>query len=119
MVSNRQKKIAQLIQKELSEIFLKQVAGTIKNLVISVSGVRVSADLGVAKAYISIFPPEFRDKIMNEINANKSHYRNLIGMELRSQLRIIPQISFFLDTTLDDVENIDRELKGLGDNPIL
>jgi len=119
MISNRQKKIAQLIQEELSDIFLKQVANAGRNLVISVSGVRISADLGIAKIYVSVFPSELREKIMSEIDGNKSHYRNLLGKRLKSLLRIIPQINFFIDTTLDDVENIEFELKGLGDNPIL
>jgi len=119
MVSNRQKKIAQLIQEELSEVFLRQVADAGKSLVVSVSGAKISADLGVAKIYVSVFPPDLRDKIMSEIEKNKSYYRNIIGNKLKNQLRIIPQISFFLDTTLDDVESLERELKGLGENPIL
>jgi len=119
MISNRQRKVAQLIQEELSEIFLRQVTSTRKSLVIGVSGVRVSADLGIAKIYISIFPSELREKIMKEIEENKSHYRNILGSKIKSQLRIIPQINFFLDTTLDDVENIELELKGMGSNPIL
>ena len=81
--------------------------------------VNVTADLSIAKIYLSIFPQEFRTPIMKEIDENKSFYRNFIGQKMAKQVRIIPELNFYLDTTLDDVERIEKELKGLGDNPIL
>ena len=56
---------------------------------------------------------------MKEIEENKASYRNFVGQKMAKQVRIIPQLNFYLDTTLDDVEKLERELKGLGDNPIL
>ena len=56
---------------------------------------------------------------MKEIEENKSHYRNFIGQKMAKQVRIIPELQFYLDTSLDDVERIERELKGEGDNPVL
>jgi len=62
---------------------------------------------------------EEREKAIKEIEENKSYYRNFIGQKMAKQVRAIPQLNFYLDTSLDDVEKLERELKGLGDNPIL
>ena len=117
--SNRQRKVAQIIQEDFAEFFRKQASESKQTFLISVSDVKVTADLSIAKIYLSIFPPEFRNSIMKEIKENKSHYRNFLGQKMGKQVRIIPELNFYLDTTLDDVEKIERELKGLGDNPIL
>ncbi|SEF46736.1 ribosome-binding factor A [Halpernia humi] len=119
MESNRQRKIAQILQEDLAELFRKQAAESKQTILVSVSDVKISADLGVAKIYLSIFPPENRKAVMNEIEEQKATYRNYIGQKMAKQVRIIPQLTFFLDTSLDDVEAIERELKGEGDNPIL
>lgn len=117
--SNRQRKVAQIIQEDFSELFRKQSSESAQNILISVSDVKVTADLSIAKIYLSIFPQEFRKPIMKEIEENKSQYRNFIGQKMSKQVRIIPDLKFFLDTSLDDVERLDKELKGEGDNPIL
>lgn len=119
MESNRQRKIAQIIQEDLSELFRKQSAESQQSILVSVSDVKITADLGIAKVYLSIFPQEFREKVMKEIEENKSSYRNYIGQKMAKQVRNIPQINFYLDTSLDDAERLEKELKGLGDNPIL
>lgn len=119
MESNRQKKIAQIVQEDLAELFRKQSAESKQSFLVSVSDVKVTADLGIAKVYLSIFPQEFREPIMKEIEDNKASYRNFIGQKMAKQVRAIPQLNFYLDTTLDDVEKLERELKSLGDNPIL
>lgn len=119
MESNRQRKIAQIIQEDLAELFRKQSAESKQNILVSVSDVKVTADLGIAKIYLSIFPQNFRDAVMKEVDANKSYYRNFVGQKMAKQVRSIPQLNFYLDTTLDDVERLEKELKGLGDNPIL
>ena len=87
--------------------------------IITVSDVKVTADLSIAKIYLSIFPQEFRAPIMKEVEANKSQYRNFIGQKMAKQVRIIPDLQFYLDTSLDDVERLERELRGEGDNPVL
>ena len=76
MESNRQRKIAQIIQEDLAELFRKQASDSQQNFLISVSDVKVTADLGIAKIYLSIFPQNFRTPIMKEIEKNKSFYRN-------------------------------------------
>ena len=117
--SNRQRKVAQIIQEDFAEYFRKQASDSKQSFLISVSDVKVTADLSIAKIYLSIFPPEHRAQIMKEILTNKAQYRNFLGQKMGKQVRIIPELNFYLDTTLDDVEKIERELKGEGDNPIL
>ena len=119
MESKRQRKIAQIIQEDLAELFRKQASESQQNFLISVSDVKVTADLGIAKIYLSIFPQNFRTPIMKEIENNKSSYRNFIGQKMAKQVRSIPNLNFYLDTSLDDVERLEKELKGEGDNPIL
>ena len=119
MESNRQRKVAQIIQEDMAEIFRKQASESKQSFIVSVSDVKVTADLSIAKIYLSIFPAELRKPIMKEINTNNSFYRNYIGQKMSKQVRIIPQLAFYIDTSLDDVERIEKELKGEGDNPIL
>lgn len=119
MESNRQRKVAQIIQEDMAEIFRKQASESKQSFLVSVSDVKVTADLSIAKIYLSIFPAELRKPIMKEINNNNAFYRNYIGQKMAKQVRIIPQLAFYIDTSLDDVERIERELKGEGDNPIL
>lgn len=117
--SNRQRKVAQIIQEDFAELFRKQASESAQSFLITVSDVKVTADLSIAKIYLSIFPQEFRAPIMKEIETNKSQYRNFIGQKMAKQVRIIPELQFYLDTSLDEVERIEKELRGEGENPIL
>ncbi|AZA53380.1 MAG: 30S ribosome-binding factor RbfA [Chryseobacterium sp.] len=119
MESNRQRKVAQIIQEDFAELFRKQAAESKQSFLVSVSDVKITPDLSIAKIYLSIFPQEFRTSIMKEIEENKTQYRNFIGQKMGKQVRIIPQLNFYLDTALDDVEKLEKELRGEGDNPIL
>ncbi|MDR1876929.1 MAG: ribosome-binding factor A [Flavobacteriaceae bacterium] len=119
MESNRQKKINQLLQEELSEIFRKQSVEIGKGILISTTEVKISPDLGVAKVYISIFPSQYREPLMKEINELNSRFRKILGTKLAKHLRQIPELIFYLDTTLDEVEKIEKALKGEDENPIL
>ncbi|MFA6701388.1 MAG: 30S ribosome-binding factor RbfA [Dysgonamonadaceae bacterium] len=109
MESNRQQKINRLIQKELSEMFLletKKMQGTL----ISVTAVRVSPDLGIAHAYLSIFPSEKGNELLQNINENVKELRYNLGKRVGKQLRVIPELSFHMDDSLDYIDNIDRLL---------
>ena len=117
--NNRQRKVAQIIQEDFAEFFRKQASESKQTFLVTVSDVKITPDLSIAKIYLSIFPQEFRTQIMKEINENKAQYRNFMGQKMGKQVRIIPEINFYLDTTLDDVEKIEKELRGEGDNPIL
>ena len=110
METTRQNKIARLIQKDLSNIFQAQTRQT-RGILVSVSVVRISPDLSVAKAYLSIFPSEKAQEILDNINAHASQIRYEMGKLQRHQLRIIPELKFFLDDSLDYLDNIDRLLK--------
>ena len=109
METTRQNKIARLIQKDLSNIFQAQTRQT-RGILVSVSVVRISPDLSVAKAYLSIFPSERAAEILENINAHASQIRFEMGKLQRHQLRIIPELEFFLDDSLDYLDNIDRLL---------
>lgn len=120
MESKRQAKISRLIQKELSEIFRRQTAA-MGNVLVSVSTVRVSPDLSVAKAYLSIFPPEKSNEILENIKNQSKTVRYELAQAVKQLLRKCPDLSFYLDDSLDYAENIDRLLasdpiKGTADN---
>ena len=110
METTRQNKIARLLQKELGDIFQKQTQGT-HGVLVSVSAVRISPDLSVARGYLSIFPSDKAQDILNNINANVKSVRYELGTRVRHQLRIIPELKFFLDDSLDYLEHIDELLQ--------
>lgn len=100
METTRQNKIARLLQKELSDIFLLQTK-SMPGILISVSAVRISPDMSVARAYLSIFPSEKSEEIVKNINGNMKSIRFELGTRVRHQLRIIPELKFFVDDSLD------------------
>ena len=110
MESTRVSKIERLIQKELGDIFLK-MGKNIPGVLISVSAVRISPDLSVARAYLSIFPSDKAQQLMAEIKENTKAIRFDLGKRVRTQLRIIPELTFFIDDSLDYIEHIDNLLK--------
>ena len=110
METTRQNKISRLIQKELSEIFLLQTKA-MNGVLVSVSVVRISPDLSVARVYLSIFPSEKSKEIVENINNNTKSIRFELGTRVRHQLRIIPELKFFVDDSLDYIEKIDQLLK--------
>ena len=110
MESTRQHKIARLIQKDLSDIFLRY-AKRIGGVLISVSEVRVSPDLSVASVYLSIFPDNREEALMNMIIEDTGSIRGQLGTLERHQLRIIPELRFFADETIQRMEHIDELLR--------
>lgn len=111
MESTRQHKIARLIQKDMSDILLRY-ARTLQGTLISVSEVRVTPDLSLAHIYLSIFPQDKVAVTMKEITENTHRFRGELGSLERHQLRIIPEIVFHLDETIDRMERIDELLHG-------
>ena len=110
MEGTRLNKIERLLQKELGELFRKQTA-MMRGTLISVSTVHVSPDLSVAKVYLSLFPSEKGKELLEAIEKNKRTIRYDLGQLVRSQLRRIPELVFYLDDSLDYVDNIDKLLK--------
>ncbi|MBR3407656.1 MAG: 30S ribosome-binding factor RbfA [Paludibacteraceae bacterium] len=110
MESTRQHKIARLIQKDMSDILLRY-ARTLHGTLISVSEVRVSPDLSIAHIYVSVFPQDKVQETMQQIEDNAHKLRGELGQLERHQLRIIPELRFHLDETIDRLEHIDELLK--------
>lgn len=110
MDNNRLQKINRLIQKELSEIFLMETR-KMSGVIISVTNVRVTPDLSIAHAYLSVFPSEKGAGIIENVNNNMKTIRFELGKRTGKQLRIIPELNFYLDDSLDYIENIDNLLK--------
>jgi ribosome-binding factor A len=109
METTRQAKISRLLQKELSEIFRQQTSKT-HGVIISVSAVRVSPDLSIARAYLSIFPSDKAAEIIENINQNTRSVRYELAAKVRFQLRKCPELAFYIDDSLDYIENIDNLL---------
>ena len=110
METTRENKISRLIQKELSEIFLLQTK-SMNGVLVSVSAVRISPDMSIARVYLSVFPSERSQEIVKNINDNMKSIRYELGTRVRHQLRIIPELKFFVDDSLDYAERIDELLK--------
>jgi ribosome-binding factor A len=110
MQETRQNKIARLLQKELSLIFQQQTRAT-HGVMISVTRTKISPDLSICTAYLSVFPSEKGEEILANINTNVKQIRYELGTRVRNQLRIIPELRFFIDDSLDYIEHIDELLK--------
>jgi ribosome-binding factor A len=110
MQETRQNKIARLLQKELSLIFQQQTRAT-HGVIISVTRTKISPDLSICTAYLSVFPSEKGEEILTNINANSKQIRYELGTRVRNQMRIIPELRFFIDDSLDYIEHIDELLK--------
>ena len=110
MQETRQNKIARLLQKELSLIFQQQTRAT-RGVMISVTRTKISPDLSICTAYLSVFPSERGEEILANINANNKQIRYELGTRVRNQMRIIPELRFFIDDSLDYIEHIDELLK--------
>ena len=110
MQETRQNKIARLLQKELPLIFQQQTRAT-HGVMISVTRTKISPDLSICTAYLSVFPSEKGEEILANINANTKQIRYELGTRVRNQMRIIPELRFFIDDSLDYIEHIDELLK--------
>jgi len=108
--TTRQQKVARQIQKDISELFLKECAEHVRGAMVSVTKVRISPDLALAKVYVSVFPFDKAETILQTLQHNVSQIRKALGIRVRSQLRIVPELSFYIDDSLEYVENIDRLL---------
>ncbi len=110
MQERRLSKIARLVQKELAELFRENTQANARGVIISVTNVRPTPDLSQCKVYLSIFPSNKSEEILNEIKQKKSVIRGDLGRRLASQLRVIPDLIFFLDDSLDYIDHIDELL---------
>jgi len=118
METQRQRKIGGVIQKDIVDILQKAVIdGGLKGTLISVSKVAVTTDLSIAKVYISIFPNEQAQELLEGIKSNQPLIKHELSQRTRNQLRRVPELLFYLDDSLDYIEKIEKSLKG-DENPI-
>jgi ribosome-binding factor A len=110
METNRQKKINKLLQKDLGEIFQRESAGLFQRALITVTKVNVTTDLSIAKVYLSIFGQDAQTLIA-VIKTHTSEIRRQLGTRIRNQLRQVPQLHFYIDDSLDYIQNIENLLK--------
>jgi ribosome-binding factor A len=111
MESTRQKKVSRLIQKELADIFLRKSKEVAPGKLISITIVRVSPDLSFAKIFLSIFPSLNQNEVLTSIKDQTTKLRYELGQKVRSQLRIVPELAFYIDDSLDYIDKIDKLLK--------
>ena len=109
--TTRQLKVAREIQRDLAEIIRSKGMAMFGGAMVTVSEVRISPDLSIAKVYVSIFPSAKHEEALKVLEDNKKALRGELGHKVASQLRIVPELDFYLDTTLDYAEHIDELLK--------
>lgn len=118
METNRQKKIAGVLQKDLVDVLQNAAREGMKGVIISVTKVIVTSDLSNAKVFISVFPQTNRELILKGVREQAATIRYEMAQRTRNQLRRMPELIFFIDDSLDYIENIDNALKGKDENPI-
>jgi ribosome-binding factor A len=111
MTTTRQHKVSRLLQKELGEYFQQQGSAITGGKMVTVTVVRISPDLGIAKVYLSVFPGEKAGESIQAISDKAGLVRSAMGKKLRNQLRHIPEFIFFLDDSLDYIDRIEGLLK--------
>lgn len=117
MESKRQEKIARMLQKELGEIFMLY-AKKMQGIIISVTNVKVSPDLSITHNSLSVFPSEKGREVLELVKQDTKSIRFELGKRVRNQLRIIPELVFHLDESLDYLERIDSLLKSDPPSPV-
>jgi len=109
--TTRQQKVARQIQKDLAEIIRARGMAAYDGAMVTVSGGKISRELAMAKAYVSIFPSAKAQDVMQRLQDETSRLRGELGRRVAKQLRIVPELVFYLDDSLDYVEHIDELLK--------
>ena len=108
--TTRQQKIARQIQKDTADIFARELAGKLRGVMTTVTTVRVSPDFGYAKIYVSVFPFGEAQRVMQILDEESWLVRRSLGQRIRHQLKVVPELQFFLDDSLEYIENIERAM---------
>ena len=108
--TTRQQKIARQIQKDVADIFAHELAAKLRGVMTTVTTVRVSPDFGYAKIYVSVFPFGEAQRIMAVLDDEAWLVRRSLGQRIRHQLKVVPEVQFFLDDSLEYIENIERAM---------
>lgn len=112
----RQQRVSRQLQRDLSEMFQKELSALSVGVLISVTDVWISQDLEQAKAYLSIFPKEHERETFDNIQKNVKEIRFLLGKRVRRQLRVVPELLFRLDQSFDEAEKIEAILQEIHKN---
>lgn len=108
--STRQNKISKLIHREMADLFLKMNKSHYQGKLITVSLVRITKDISIARIYLSIYPSQFANDILSDIRQNSRQIRGELGRRVGKSLRIVPELEFYIDDSLDYIEHIDELL---------
>jgi len=116
--TNRQKKIAGVLQRDIADVIQNTLreAG-VQGILVSVTKVKVTTDLSIGKVYMSVFPHNESEKVLTEVNLVKSQIKHQVAQKTKNQLRRMPELSFFIDDSLEYIANIEEAVKGK-DNPL-
>jgi len=115
--STRQQKYAKLMQKELSDIFLRDQRGILENAFVTIADVKMSPDLSVAKVFISMLLAKEKERVLENINSRKSEIRKALGNRIGKQVRIIPELIFIKDEVEEQATRLDELIKNLNIPP--
>ncbi len=118
MDSKRQQKFARLIQKDLSEIFQKDMRSTFGNAFITITDVKVTPDLSIARTYLSFMLAADKEGLIADIREKAKHIRGILGHKIRHQARIIPDLEFYLDDTAEYAAKMDQIISQLDIPPL-
>ena len=111
MESKRQQRIQKLLQRDLGEIFQRELGHVTQHAMVTVTKVYVTPDLSLARIYLSLFATENKTALLQQICKHAKEIRKILGNRIRHQLRVIPELQFFEDDSLDYIDRIDRLLK--------
>lgn len=118
MDSNRLKKVAGQFQKDLAEIFREMAQSKFRGLILTVTRVNITSDLSIARCYVSVFPANDKQEVVDWMNEQEGAIKNALVRKLKGQLRKMPELVFYLDDSIDKEEELDKILKGGGESPI-
>jgi len=111
--STRQKKFSRLVQREIGEILLEDRKGILNNKMVSIVQVKMSPDLAIAKIYLSMLLEQEKERILENINNRKSEIRKILGNRIGNQVRVIPELIFFIDTVEEEANRIESLIDSL------
>ena len=110
METLRQSKVSRMLQRELGDIFLKEKRHLLEGAMVTVTIVRISRDFSVAKVYLSVFGINDKKTLLGKISAQSKEIRHALGLKIKNQVRVIPELHFHLDDSLDYIDHIDKLL---------